>query len=229
MNYQNDFMEWEESTIATSMEEVRLPTEPIDGFAAKAETLAIEAAKDKEELVLAGLDYTLVEDLPSLAGNLRYCEAQWMSEFRAQQEAQKEWQIQSPEAYDLRSEMLHHFTYAYRNHSDIIKKVRRIREGGGHADMIQDLLELSVLAEKYPQPLAEINYDVNLNSKSINTSQAMANLLAKVNGSSSEISENKLIRDKAFTLLYERMMKIRECGRYVFWKNEDRKKCYLSS
>lgn len=229
MDYQNDFKKWEKSTNVLSLEKVKLPTEPVDEFAAKAETLAIEATKDKEELVLSGLDYTLVEDLPSLAGNLRYCEAQWMSEYRARQEAQKEWLEQSPEAYDLRDEMLHHFTYAFRKHSDIIKKVRRIREGGGHTDMIQDLLELSVLAEKYPQPLVKINYDVNLNSKSKTKSHAMANLLAEANGSTSEISESKLLRDKAFTLLYNRMMEIRECGRYVFWRNEDRKKCYLSN
>jgi len=46
--------------------------------------------------------------------------------------------------------------------------------------------------------------------------------LAASNGAAGETSENKVIRDKAFTLLFEKESTVREFGRYVFWKKEEK-------
>jgi len=35
-----------------------------------------------------------------------------------------------------------------------------------------------------------------------------------------------LLRDKVYTLLYNKVSEIREYGRYVFWKDVDRKEKY---
>ena len=228
MDYQNDFETWKEKIKARPLSEVKLPNRPIDELTASAETLAVEAAKDKEELAKAGLNVTFIDEIPSLSGATRYCQANWMSEYQARQEAQKEWLEKSPAAYDLRDEMLHHFSYAFRNNAAVKKKVMRIREGGGHADMIQDLLELAVLGEKNPDSLAIIGFDRVTLQNARTTSYAMSELLAASNGSKDESSPNKLLRDKAYTLLMERVSSIRECGRYVFWKNEERRNKYLN-
>jgi hypothetical protein len=228
MDYQNDFETWKNQINALPFNEVKLPNKPIDEVTASAETLAIEAPKDKEALVQAGLDATIIDEVPSLSGALRYCQALWMSEFRTRQEAQKEWLEQSPQAYDLRNELLHHFSFAFRNEADVNKKVMRIREDGGHADMIQDLIELAILGEKNPEPLIKINFDVTSLQTVKSTSHSMSELLALSNGSKDESSPNKLLRDKAYTLLMERVSSIRECGRYVFWKNDDRRDKYLN-
>ena len=92
----------------------------------------------------------------------------------------------------------------------------RIREGSGHADMIQDLVELAVLAEKNPEPLTVINYNTTLNEQARTTAHAMAELLAQANGSKDDSSSNKLLREKAFTLLANQVRAIREVGQYVF-------------
>ncbi|TLX76631.1 hypothetical protein E9993_07015 [Labilibacter sediminis] len=228
MDYKNDFEQWKPTFEAVKEEEVKLPNIPIDVLCAESDHLVIEATKDKDALIAKGLDWNLVDELTTLTGALRYCQAQWMSEYQARQEAPKQWSELSPEAYDLRNELLHHFTYGYRDDKNILKKVSRIRQGSGHADMIQDLLELSVLAQNNPEPLVMINYDVRLNDKAISTSAQMANLLALVNGSKDESSQTKLLRDQAFTLLSEKMNTIRECGRYVFWRNEERREKYAS-
>ena len=125
-------------------------------------------------------------------------------------------------AEELKATMLHQFTFTYRNELDILKKVRRIREGSGHVDMIQDLLEQSLLGDKYPAPLAAINYDVAQNVKAKELSQEMAVLLANNNGSKDDGSKAKLLRDKAYTMLYNHMSTVREFGRFVFWKDETR-------
>jgi len=228
MDYQNNFETWKEKIEKLPRAEVKLPNQPIDEQTASAETLAKEANKDKEVLMAAGLDGSLIDEIPSLSGALRYCQAQWMSEYRARQEAQKEWLEQSPQAYDLRDELLHHFSFAYRNHQDVKKKVTRIREGGGHADMIQDLVELAILGEKNQEPLTKIGFDIATLQNAKTTSHSMSELLADSNGSKDDSSETKLMRDKAYTLLTEKMTTIREYGRYTFWKNDDRKKKYLN-
>jgi len=229
MNYQTDFETWKERIETLPLSEVKLPNQPIDEVTASAETLAKEAAKDKDVLVQAGLDATPIDDLPVLSGALRYCQAEWMSEYRARQEAQKEWLEQSPAAYELRDNLLHHFSFAFRKEADVKPKVSRIKEGSSHADMIQDLIELAVLGEKNPEPLTKINFDVATLQTARTISHNMSELLAASNGSKDESSKNKLLRDKAYTLLIGHMSAIREYGKYVFWKDEERKEKYLSN
>lgn len=228
MSYQDDFDLWEERIEAVPSSEVKLPNQPVDDFAASVETLAVDANQDREALAAAGLDVTLIDELPTLAGALRYCQAVWMGEYRARQEAQKEWLDQSPAAFSMRDELLHHFSFAYRKDDDVLKKVMRIREGGSNADMVQDLIELAVLGEKYPSPLAAINFDMASLEVARTTSQAMAELLAASNGAAGETSPNKVMRDKAFTLLSEKASTIRETGQYIFWKDEEKRKKYLA-
>ena len=229
MNYTSDFESWKAPIGAVPTKEVKLPNQPIDECTAQAETLATEAGKDKVLLGQAGLNVVLIDDLMPLSGALRYCQAQWMSEYRARQDAQKEWLEQSPLAYELRDEILHHYSFAYRQYPGIRKKVTRIRDGAGHADMIQDLVELAVLGLKNPEPLSAIGFDPSLTQKADSCSRNMAILLATANGSKDDSSEIKLLRDKAYTLLAERMTTIREYGRYVFWRNEERKEKYLNN
>lgn len=226
MSYHDDFIQWKDAIESFPPDKVKLPNRSIDDFAASAETLAFEAAKDRDVLAGAGLNVTFIDELTPLSGALRYCQAQWMSEYRARAEAQKEWKEQSPQAYALRDELLHHFSFAYRKHDDIRRKVARIREGGSNADMVQDLVDLAILGEKYPAPLAAVNFDPDRLQQARTVSHSMSELLAAANGAEGEGSSNKLLRDKAFTLLFEKDSTIREYGRYVFWKDEDKRSRY---
>ena len=148
-----------------------------------------------------------------------------MIEYRSREESQKEWLEQSPAAYEL----LHHFSFAYRDTPGVKKKVMRIREGGGHTDMIQELIELAALEESNSDELTNIGFDVVSLQTARTISHSMSELLAASNGFKDESSANKVLRDKAYTLLVERVSQIREYGRYVFWKNEDRREKYLNS
>jgi len=94
--------------------------------------------------------------------------------------------------------------------------------------MIQDLVELATLGEKNPAPLAKIGFDVELLQTARTTSHSMSELLAASNGSSSDGSSKKVLRDKAYTLLANKVSEIREYGRYVFWQNDDRREKYIN-
>ena len=75
--------------------------------------------------------------------------------------------------------------------------------------MVQDLIDLAVLGSRKPEPLAKINFDMNDIAKAKNMSREMSELLALSNGSKNETSENKLMRDKAYTILYNHVSTIR--------------------
>lgn len=226
MSYHDDFELWKEQIEDLPSEELKLPDQPVDDFVAGTETLAVEANEDRETLAAAGLDVTLIDDLTPLSGALRYCQATWMSVFRARKEAEAQWRAQAPQAFKFRDELLHHFSFAYRNDDDLQKKVMRIREGASQADMVQDLLELAVLGEKYPEPLNAINFDLAQLQEARTVSHTMSELLAAANGAADDSSTAKLLRDKAYRLLEQKASTIREFGRYVFWKDEDKRKRY---
>ena len=92
--------------------------------------------------------------------------------------------------------------------------------------MIQDLIELAVLGEKYPEPLTAVQFDLDKLQQGRSVSHAMSELLAAANGAAGDSNETKVLRDKAFTLLAERDRTIREYGRYVFWQDEDKRDRY---
>ncbi len=226
MSYLENFEQWKEAIENFPLERVKPPNKPVDDYVARVEALAIDAAEDREALVAAGLDATLIDQLNPLCGALRYCQAQWMSVFRAREEATIAWQEQSPQAFTFRDELLHHFSFAYRKREDIQKKVMRIREGGSQADMVQDLLELAVLGEKYPDPLTAVNFNLEQLEQARTLSHSLSELLAASNGAADESNATKVLRDQAYSLLFEKESTVREYGRYVFWKDEDKRGRY---
>lgn len=229
MSFQSDFELWKEKINAVKADEIIELRIPADELAADSETLAIEAAKDVEAFTAVGMDATLIEQLKPLAGALRFCQAEWMGEYRAQKEAQQKWSIESVKGYELQKHLLRNFTFAYRKLPNVMKKVRRIREGSGNADMVQDLLELGVLGQKYPDPLTDINFNLEVLDVSRSTSHSLSEILAIANGDSDGSSESKVLRDRAYTLLLNINREVREYARFIFWDNPDKKKKYVLS
>jgi hypothetical protein len=229
MDYQKDFDTWKERISNIPEDEVRTPHQPVDNFTGYAETLAVDAEADKDLLIAAGMDGSLIEELPVLTKAVRYAQAVWMSEYRSQANATKLWLEKSPAAYDFRDELLHHYKFAYRDDKNTLAKVRRINDGDGHKDLIQDLLDLAVLGDRFPTQLNNIKFDMSKIAKAKSMSREISELLALSNGSKDELSSNKLTRDKAYTLLYQYVSTIREFGKYVFWKNEKRREKYMAN
>jgi hypothetical protein len=208
--------------------EVRYPDMPVDVALQEAEDLLVWCYPDKDLLVKAGLDWELVEDLPARTGSLRYVQSQWQKDFRSQEDIQKEWAEKSPVAYDLRDELVHHCYHAFYSAPDLYARTQKIAEGSGHADMIQDLSDLAALGKANPTYLTAVGVDLSLFDQSETQSVQMAALLAKVNGKRMEDNVLRLQRDKAYMHLKEAVDEIRRCGQYVFWRDEQRRKGYVS-
>jgi hypothetical protein len=150
---------------------------PVGIYTQEALNLYKYALDDKEALMAAGLAPELIEDLPQRCGALKEAESRWKNQRAAMNKSTRDWKKQSPIAYDLRKRLLAAFLFAFRKHPDLMKEVRAISPIGGHAKMIKDLTDLSVLGKSNTRLLEVINFDLSLLDKAAQTSRKMAVLL----------------------------------------------------
>jgi len=209
--------------------DVKQPGMPVSIFIREGEDLYDWCLADKEVLVARGLEWEMVEDLPSCLGALREVQSKWNTERNSQEEAGKTWGEKTPSACELRDTLLHDFRYAYRSQHDLLGRITVIAEGSGPADLIQDLNDLAILGKENPAPLVAINFDRDLLSVAAKTADILGELLAVVNGERSEQSEAKTLRDKSYTLCKEIIDEIRACGQYAFRRSPERVKGYASA
>jgi len=217
-----------ETINAIPEKDCKSPNMPIDAYLQEAENLHQWCQQDKDDLTKAGLDWSFVNELPVRAGTLREAESIWFKERFSQQEAQKTWNEKSPEAYELRNQLLHIMQFAYRNDTALANRVSEIYEGSSHADMIQDLNDIAVLGKANTDPLEAVSMDLTLLDQAAAMANEMAELLSKATVGKEDKSPARIIRDKAYTHLKEAVDEIRSCGQFVFWRNESRNKGYIS-
>lgn len=169
-----------------------------------------------------------MQDLPQRTGALREAESRWFEERFGREEAQARWDQDAPAAFGLRDRMLRTMRYAYRHDEVLLKRVAQIAEGTGHANMIQDLNDIAILGRVHPEPLQVVGVGAEQLQQAATTADAMAELLAQVNGERAGGNSARVIRDKAYMHLKEAVDEIRACGQFVFWDNESRQEGYHS-
>ncbi|MCD6376069.1 MAG: hypothetical protein J7L94_11125 [Caldisericaceae bacterium] len=209
-------------------EETREPDIPVDVALQEAENLHHWSLDDAVTLAVVGITTDMINDLPVRAGACREAQSIWNKDYRSQQEAQKEWAEQAPEAYDFRNDLLASLRFAYRKDDALLSRVSAITDGSGHADMIQDLNDIAVLGRENPEPLTAIGFDLTQLDRAATLADELADLLAEANGDKADPNESKIIRDKAYTYMKALVDEIREAGKYVFRNNKNRLKGYSS-
>ncbi len=214
---------------AIPTEETKAPYMPIGIYTQESEDLYQWSKKDRKQLIAAGVPEGYFEKLNAATGALRYAQSLWSEDLKSRQHAEKQWIEDSPMAFDLRNQMIHTFRYAYRNDKNILNQLTNIAKGSSAAEMIQSLSDLSVLGSKNIQALESINFDKNLLTECATLSSSMANKKALLTGERYTSSQNLIIRNQMYTLLKKYVDEIRNCGKYLFWRNKDRLKGYSSS
>ncbi|MBN2529166.1 MAG: hypothetical protein JXR76_22445 [Deltaproteobacteria bacterium] len=213
---------------AIPIDKVHTPTMPMDTYLAEAGYLYHWAKEDLEELKKAGLLAKLLEELPYRRTAAAEAQAQWHNNMRKKEEAQARWQLESPEAFELRDELVHYMLFAFRNHEHLLNRVRSVNEGNSNADMIQDLLNLVVIGRENIELLTQVGFDPEKLEFAANVSQDMADLHGAATADKGSMDKSKLLRDQAYTHLKEAVDTIRQYGQFVFWKTPDRRKGYAS-
>lgn len=214
---------------AISADMIKKPNMPIDACLKEGEQLVETVKSDADKLLEAGLDGKFIESLNRRCGALRYIQSEWMSQMNSVKGVEKLWSIESPKAYELRDDILHYFRFAFRKSPDLMKTVNKIAEGASHADMIQDLSDLSALGKKNQELLKKVGMNMEWIDQAMDMSDAMADLLAKATGSRSEVNDMKSLRDRAYTHLKEAVDEIRDHGKFIFYKEPDKQKKYRSN
>ena len=204
------------------------PTIPVPISVQEAEDLVVWCSADRDALTKAGLNWQLVDSLPVRIGAARYIQSDWQREYNSQADAQRRWKEQSPAGYELRDELVHHCLHAFFALPDLYAHTQRIAEGSGAADMIQDLSDLAALGRANRQPLEKVGVNMALFDQAATLSASLSDLLAQSNGE--RLSGNKLkdARDRAYSYMKQAVDEIRRHGQYVFYRNDARKKGYVS-
>lgn len=228
MSNQTDYEQLITEIMAIPNDSIKKPYMPMLNYIEEAEGLCRTSRKDLEKLAAAGLAEDFINDTAARAGACREAQTRWGNELEQKKDAQLEWKGTQEMAYELRDRLLHVFRFAFRNDPVLLKRVREIDEGSSHADMVQDLNDLADLGKKFSQYFQSFDFDPAELDKAAEMSDKVGELLAIANGERREYSEAKLIRDKAYTYLNEAVEEIRQCGKYIFWKDARKLAMYAS-
>ena len=205
------------------------PTIPVDVYLQEAENLYLWCLADQDALVGAGLDATLINELPVRAGACREAQSLWVINRRMRKHTSVDWKLCLSEATDLRSQLLHAFRYAFRAHDDLLAGIGEIAKSNSRSAIVQDLNDLSVLGNSNLDLLKAIRMDIALLETASIKSDQMGDMAGFINSARRRKSEANLIRNKAFAYLKEAIDPIRRCGKYIFWQNPDRMIGYTSN
>lgn len=213
--------------LAIKKEDVKEPNMPVNVYIQESDDLYEKIQDDREKLALRGITDEMINSIPPLSGSLQQAESNWQKERDKKGEASLEWEEKVKPAHELKNQILHDFAYAYRTRNDILRKLRRIRAGGSHADMIQDLSDLVTMGRDDPAKLEEMTFDMSM----LDQAEDMATTLGFIYAASKAAGNNfeeMDIRNRAFTALKQVIDEIRAAGQNLFWKDTDRITIYRS-
>jgi len=208
--------------------DIQYPAMPMDTCLQEARYLYKWCGADQAALTAAGLDWSLVDDLPVRADAASEAQSEWHNVRFGREEAQKQWALLSPAGYALRDELLHYMRYAYRALPELQTRVDAVAEGSSDSDMIQDLNDLAVIGREHLSPLTAVGFDAAKLGQAASKSRELSSLRAEASVDKRADRERKLLRDQAYTHLKQAVDAVRQCGQFVFWKDEERLVGYAS-
>ncbi|MGM0582240.1 MAG: hypothetical protein ACQETL_16295 [Bacteroidota bacterium] len=208
--------------------DTKIPNMPVDVYVQEASDLQEWSKEDQPQLQDVGVPQAYFDELEARIGALRYAQSVWNKDQYTKEEAQQEWDELSPKAFELKNELEHAFRFAFRKRQDLLNKVQGIEQGTSNADLVQDLSDLSTLGKSNLPLLTAINFDVSKLDEAAKEATDLSVILAKANGERKEEGSPKITRDKAYTYLKQAVDEIYEAGKYLFWKDDARRKGYYS-
>lgn len=212
----------EQMVAALLKEEIILPQEPIELFLKETLFTAVVAERDKDQLVAAGLNPDCITILKPLADFLRVSEADWTIDVDSRKRSLEEWNTKAKEGEELQATCKHYFSFAMDDDPDLKMRVKKITEGSGNADMIQDLSAYFAMGNEYPEKLTRVGFDLTILDRVGELAKELYELSALNHQSKKEDSEVLLTRNKAYTILKRNRDEVRKHGKFVFWRDKDK-------
>ncbi len=204
------------------------PDMPINVRLGEAESLAQVFEEDLPRFATISVTSELLDALRASTGELRTAEIDWANHRFQKDEAREEWSRLSPLGYELRDEIVHSFRYGYRKNRTLQLQIDEIEEGSSHDDMLLDLGKLGKIGIDNPNELVKINFPTSKIELAVKYSNELATLYAEATIGDLGSHPKKIARDVAYADLKAIMSEIRDGGKYLFWKDAERKKLYVS-
>ena len=223
-----DFQKLKTKILEISDEKTKRPRMPVAALSQEAEMVVDWVRDDEDKFKQARFDMNLIKSLPARTGAARYTEAIWRNMRLRQEDAQRIWETEREKGYDMREELLDAMDYAFDEDEDLLQRLSEIREGQSHADLISDVGTLSVLGREKSEYLKAIGFDMKIIDKAAQLADRLARILGEADSDRLENSEERKVRDKAYTYLDTALRKIRKCGKFVNRDEPERLKGYAS-
>ncbi len=204
------------------------PDMPINVRLGEAESLAQVFEADLSRFATISVTVESLELLKTKTDALRTAEIDWANHRFQKDEAREEWNRFSPLAYELHDELIHAYRYGYRKKPMIQLQIDEIEEGSSHDDMLLDLGKLGAIGVQYPDELVKIKFPTTKVELAIQYSDELATLYASATIGDLGSHPKKVARDVAYAELKAIMDEIRDAGKYLFWKDAERKALYTS-
>jgi hypothetical protein len=209
--------------------QIKTCTIPLSVYLQEAEYLYDRTFKDLEQLARCAIGE---ESLSDFKTRIEACRAVYLTWVAIQKEIdhnQIAWRNQLCIATEFKTQLIHTFFFAFRNDPLTTKQIKRINKGSSHASLIQSLSDLSVLGLAHLDVLKPFGIThETLSSMSQLISQTQE-IHMKWFGYKTRTNTDKILRDKSYTYLKERVDEIRTAGKFLFWKDKKHLKEYASA
>ncbi|MCP4220242.1 MAG: hypothetical protein GY765_36760 [bacterium] len=183
---------------------------------------------DREQLEALGLSWELVEDIPIRAKALREAQSICRTASDRPKEGVITWETESVKAKALRTELLHKYRFAFRDHPQLPSRLKSICKGRKQSDLVQSLSDLSYMGREHPQLLAAVNIDSALVEEAAGFAAQLGRLLTQAKKRKAQIRHLKIFRNKAYYHLKEAVDKLRSAGQHIFHGDPERFEGYGS-
>lgn len=212
---------------ANSKFKIKKPDIPIAVYIQEAENLYVWCQDDRDKLNRIGISDDFINEIKPLSKKLNDFQTELYAKRNSSSENQKKIKALVIEGETIRSDLIHAFRYLFRNYRAIIRSLKDLKKSKSQATLIQDLFNLNQLSSDYGDILRKDDRIPATIKRSEIVARELSHYIAakKAEKSSVEIREN---RDLAYTELKNVVDEIREAGKFLFKKNEERYLGYCS-
>lgn len=177
--------------------------------------------KFRSTLESGKMDFARVDKLKILAGACRELYSRASVVLFPSSAAHKTWEKAKEEAEYLLYFIKEAGVYACRDNPDLLAAIYAIyNEGGSNSNLIQDLNDYAVFGREHAALFTTIGYDLANFERAAELAREMDELLAQATLDKSDSPENRIRRDKGFTLAKKLVDDLNAQARYIYTGNK---------
>jgi len=228
MANEDDFNAIKDLLEAIPADDVGRPRVPAGTLTQEAENLCHWAADDEEKLVAAGLSKGTIARLQIAIGALLHAQGAWSSVRHARLSAMQQWKTERKSIVALFEKLVHDLLYALRDSNEQLERVQNLSRDKSNESLFQGRTHLALIGDNNSKALESCGIDLSILDEARAAADMGAELLAEASADSANEALFRDMRDRAYTHLKSEVNSIRRCGRYVFYRDPERKKGYVS-